>query len=214
MAPPESSSSSSSSSEELATSTRHREAVDRFVEFWGQMASNWGINRTMAQVYALLYCAERPLNTDDIMERLQISRGSANMNLRSLVDWDLLEKTKVPGSRKDHYVAEKDVWQVTARIIEKREQQEVRPVKAQLQSFANHLVPEDQSLDDRPEADRQLYARLQNLIELMEMFEGVSAALLPLVKNRNEALIKQLVSVARSLDPDPDSSSESHPSTD
>lgn len=178
------------------------------------MASNWGINRTMAQVYALLYCAERPLNTDDIMERLQISRGSANMNLRSLVDWNLLEKTTVSGSRKDHYVAEKDVWQITARIIEKREQQEVRPVKARLQSFAEHLASDETALDERPEADRQLYRRLQNLIELMEVFEGVSEALLPLVKNRNEALIKQLVSVAQSLDLDAASPSDSDTSTE
>jgi len=214
MEPPDPSIASSSSSESVGPGTRHRETVDRFVEFWGQMASNWGINRTMAQVYALLYCAERPLNTDDIMERLQISRGSANMNLRSLVDWNLLEKTTVSGSRKDHYVAEKDVWQITARIIEKREQQEVRPVKARLQSFAEHLASDETALDERPEADRQLYRRLQNLIELMEVFEGVSEALLPLVKNRNEALIKQLVSVAQSLDLDAASPSDSDTSTE
>ncbi len=200
---------SSSSPEEASPSPRHREAVDRFVEFWGQMASTWGINRTMAQVYALLYCVERPLNTDDIMERLQISRGSANMNLRSLVDWDLVMKTAVSGSRKDHYVAEKDVWRVTARIIEERERQEVRPVKARLESFADHLVPEESGLDDRPESDQQLYRRLQNLIELIEMFEGVSAALLPLVKNQNEALIRRLISVARSLNRDASSQAES-----
>ncbi len=208
MESPDSSTAPSSSPDDIGPSARHRETVDRFVEFWGQMASNWGINRTMAQVYALLYCAERPLNTDDIMERLQISRGSANMNLRSLVDWDLLEKTTVSESRKDHYVAEKDVWKVTARIIEKREEQEIRPVKARLQSFADHLVPEETALEERPDADRQLHRRLQNLIELMEVFEGVSEALLPLVKNRNETLIEQLVSVARSLDPEGTSRSD------
>lgn len=167
------------------------------------MASNWGINRTMARVYALLYCVEEPLNTDDIMERLQISRGSANMNLRSLVEWDLVEKIAISGSRKDHYAAETDVWQVTVRIIEKREQQEIRPVKARLQSFADHLIPDEQSLDDRPEAERQFHERLQNLIELMEMFEQVSSALLPLVKNRNEAFIEKLISVAQSLESGP-----------
>jgi len=178
------------------------------------MASNWGINRTMAQVYALLYGAEQPLNTDDIMERLQISRGSANMNLRSLVDWDLVEKTSVSGSRKDHYVAEKDVWQVTARIIEKRERQEIRPVKDHLQSFADHLIPEGERLDECPEADRRLYERLQNLIELMKVFEGVSSALLPLVKNRDEAFIKKLTSVAQSLNSEGASLSESDAPSD
>lgn len=182
------------------TSSRHSEAVDRFVSFWGKMASSWGINRTMAQVYALLYCVEQPLNTDQIMERLQISRGSANMNLRSLVDWSLVEKTHLPDSRKDHYEAETDVWQVTARIIEERERQEVRPVRDQLEAVAEHLIPDEQALDDRPEADRELYQRIQNLIELIDVFERVTGALLPLVKNQNEVLIRKLVAAAGALD--------------
>jgi DNA-binding transcriptional regulator GbsR (MarR family) len=163
------------------------------------MGSSWGINRTMAQVYALLYCAERPRNTDQIMERLQISRGSANMNLRALVDWDLAEKTSVPDSRKDHYVAEKDVWKVTARIIEERERQEVRPVREHLQGAADHLVPEGERIDDRPEADQELYDRLTRLVELIDMFEHVTEALLPLVKKENEPLLRRLVRLAESL---------------
>jgi DNA-binding transcriptional regulator GbsR (MarR family) len=165
------------------------------------MASNWGINRIMAQVYALLYCAKDPLHTDQVMERLDISRGSASTNLRALVDWDLVEKTSVPGSRKDHYVAERDVWQVTARIIEKRERQEVRPIRERLQAVADHLVPQGQRLEDRPEADRQLHDRLDRLIDLIEVFEGVSEALLPLVRRRNEDLIRRLIDLARALDP-------------
>lgn len=164
------------------------------------MASSWGINRTMAKVYALLYCAERPLNTDQIMERLQISRGSANMNLRALVEWELAEKTSVAESRKDHYEAEKDVWQVTARIIEERERQEVQPVREHLQSVADHLVPEGESLEDRPEADRRLHDRLERLLELIDVFERVTEALLPLVKRENEPLLRRLIDLARSLD--------------
>jgi DNA-binding transcriptional regulator GbsR (MarR family) len=210
MTAPESSTPDRRPADEHAESARHREAVDQFVTFWGRMASNWGINRTMAQVYALLYCAGRPLNTDEIMERLQISRGSANMNLRAIVDWDLAEKTRVPDSRKDHYVAETDVWTVTARIIEKREQQEVRPVREHLQGVADRLVPDDQSLDERPPADRRLYQRLQRLADLIETFEQVTEALLPLVKAENEPLLRRLAALARSLDAadPPDASGE------
>jgi DNA-binding transcriptional regulator GbsR (MarR family) len=200
MVPSNSSSTSEPSGSNAFSGSRHEEAVNRFVAFWGQMASNWGINATMARVYALLYCVDRPLNTDDIMERLQISRGSANMNLRSLVDWDLVKKQSVMGSRKDHYRAEHDVWQVTARIIEERERREVRPVKERLKALADDLVPAEAVPEDLSEPERRLYERLQNLIELMEVFEGVSEALLPLVKDRNEALIRQLISVAQSLD--------------
>lgn len=191
-----------------ATSPRHKEAVNRFVNFWGEMASSWGINRTMAQVYALLYCVERPLNTDQIMERLSVSRGSANMNLRSLVDWSLVEKTQVPDSRKDHYVAETNVWQVTAHIIEERERQEIRPVRNQLEATADHLVPEQQCLEDRPEGDRALHRRIQNLIELVDVFERITGALLPLVKGQNEAVLRHLIAAVDAMDAADDANDE------
>ena len=209
MASSDSSAGSGLSGVSSAAPSRHEEAVDRFVRFWGTMASNWGINRTMARIYALLYCADRPLNTDDVMERLQISRGSANMNLRSLVEWQIAEKVDVPDSRKDHYRAETDVWTVTARIIEERERRELRPVKRQLREVATDLVPEEASLDEQPESVRVLHRRFQKLLNLMEVFEGVSDALLPLVKNRNEALIRKLISLTRSVQPNDSSPASS-----
>jgi len=180
-------------------SPRSREAVDRFVALWGEMASTWGINRTMAKIHALLYCAEQPLNTDQIMERLDVSRGNANMNLRSLVDWELVTKTRRPESRKDYYEAEKDVWQITARIIEERQRREVHPVRSQLEECATLLVQEDESIDDRPEAEQVLHRRFSNLIDLVKVFEGVSEALLPLVRNEEVDQIEQLLRVALQL---------------
>ncbi|PSQ73193.1 MAG: hypothetical protein BRD39_04740 [Bacteroidetes bacterium QH_9_64_21] len=177
---------------------------------WGEMASTWGINRTMAKIHALLYCAEQPLNTDQIMERLDVSRGNANMNLRSLVDWDLVTKTRRSGSRKDYYEAEKDVWQITARIIEERHRREVHSVRSQLEECATLLVQEDESIDDRPEAERVLHRRFSNLIDLVKVFEGVSEALLPLVRNEDVDQIEQLLRVALRLD---DIEPEDRPST-
>lgn len=181
-------------------SERSRKAVDRFISLWGEMASTWGINRTMAKIHALLYCVERPLNTDEIMERLDVSRGNANMNLRSLVDWDLVTKTHQSGSRKDYYEAEKDVWHITARIIEKRQRQEVQPVREQLEECAGLLMEDADTIEDRPESDRILYERFGNLIELMEVFEGVSEALLPLVQSKDVDRLRRLVEMARMLE--------------
>ena len=195
-----------------AVSERGRAAVDRFVSLWGQMASTWGINRTMAKIHALLYCAEQPLNTDQIMERLDVSRGNVNMNLRSLVDWNLVDKTHRSGSRKDFYHAETDVWQITARIIEERQRREVHPVRTQLEDCAALLVQDDEPIEDRPEAEQVLHQRFTDLTELLKVLEGVSEALLPLVRNQNVDQIKQLLDVALRLgDPDageasPDSS--------
>lgn len=195
-----------------AVTERGRAAVDRFVSLWGQMASTWGINRTMAKIHALLYCVEQPLNTDQIMERLDVSRGNVNMNLRSLVDWNLVDKTHRSGSRKDFYYAETDVWQITARIIEERQRREVHPVRSQLEDCADLLVRDDEPIEDRPEAEQVLHQRFTDLTELLKVLEGVSEALLPLVRNQNVDQIKHLLDVALRLgDPDageksPDSS--------
>lgn len=197
-----SSSHSASRSDEGRPATQNTESrravVNRFVSFWGDMASSWGINRTMARIHALLYCAEEPLHTDRIMERLQISRGSANMNLRALLDWRLAEKMSVAGSRKDHYTAEKDVWHIMARIVEERKRREIHPVRQHLRDCVEELDPAD--AESISESDRALHERLHNLIELMEVVEDVSEALLPLIKNRESDLIKRLVAFMQSLD--------------
>ncbi len=189
--------------------SRYDEAVERFVTFWGEMGSNWGVNRTMAQIHALLYCTEEPLDTDAIMERLGISRGNANMNLRSLVSWRLAYKVSRPGSRKDYFEGEKDVWAITARIIEERERREIRPVKEQLNACRNVLSGKAEDGADRPEEDlseenlseeeRVLGRRLENLALLMEVFEGFSEALLPLVKKHDVKTIKNFIHVAAVL---------------
>lgn len=200
MVPPPASPRDSTAIDSTPSSSRARDAVDRFISLWGDMASTWGVNRTMAKIHALLYCAEQPLNTDQIMERLDVSRGNANMNLRSLVDWDLVSKTQRAGSRKDFYRAEKDVWQITARIIEERQRREVQPVRERLQDCAAGLAGEDETIEDRPEAEQVLYRRFANLIELMEVFEGVSKALLPLVQEENVDQIEYLIGFAQALD--------------
>ncbi len=173
---------------------RHREALERFVQFWGDMASRWGINRTMAQIHALLYASEEPLDTDQIMDRLAVSRGNANMNLRSLLEWDLVYKVHAPGSRKDFFVAEKDVWEITRRIVRQREQRELKPVRAQLEELRALLS------DDNPlTAERVLSERIDNLIHLMDVFQGFSGALLPLLRNPDAALLRKLIGFAAML---------------
>lgn len=183
-------------------SERHEKALERFILFWGEMASNWGINRTMAQIHALLYCSEEPLDTDAIMERLQISRGNANMNLRSLITWKLVRKVHRPGSRKDFYAAEKDVWHITAQIIKERQRREIQPVKEQLQECRDILVDDAaraEGCGDLSEKDRILCERLENLMHLMEVFEGFSEVLIPLVEKRNAPLIKKFIELASML---------------
>ena len=104
------------------------EAKAEFINQWGILGSQWGINRTMAQVHALLLVAAQPLSTDDIMEQLNISRGNANMNIRELIDWQLVQKTLIAGDRKEYFTAEKDIWKVATQIIKERKKRELEPM--------------------------------------------------------------------------------------
>lgn len=104
------------------------EARQQFVQSWGVLGSQWGINRTMAQVHALLLTASGALCTDDIMEQLKISRGNANMNLRELINWNIVERVIIPGDRKEYFQAEKDIWKVATRIMYERKKRELDPM--------------------------------------------------------------------------------------
>jgi len=105
-----------------------QEGKEKFIESWGKMASDWGINRTMAQVHALLLLAPAALTADEVMEQLNISRGNANMNLRALMDWGLVHKQLKPGERKEFFHAEKDMWVVVRQIITHRKKRELEPM--------------------------------------------------------------------------------------
>lgn len=112
------------------------EGKDKFLQSWGAFGSSWGVNRTMAQIHALLMIAPEALSADDIMEELKISRGNANMNLRALIDWGLVYKELKAGERKEYFVAEKDMWKVVKNIIIQRKKRELeRSVAAYAQVF-------------------------------------------------------------------------------
>lgn len=113
------------------------EAKQQFIQSWGILGSQWGVNRTMAQVHALLLIAKDNLSTDDIMEQLQISRGNANMNIRELMNWQLVDKVIVPGDRKEYFTAEKDIWKVTTHIMTQRKKRELDPMIKVLTQLAN-----------------------------------------------------------------------------
>ncbi|MFK7907540.1 MAG: GbsR/MarR family transcriptional regulator [Chitinophagales bacterium] len=109
-----------------------QEGKDQFIQTWGALGSKWGINRTMAQVHALLLISPEALTASEIKETLEISMGNANMNLRALIDWGLIRKEHKLGHRKEYYYAEKDIWKVASKIIEERKKRELAPIQAVL----------------------------------------------------------------------------------
>ncbi len=104
------------------------EGKEKFIQSWGALGSNWGINRTMAQIHALLLISPESLCAEDIMEELKISRGNANMNIRALIDWGLVHKELKTGQRKEFFVAEKDMWTIVKNIISQRKKRELEPM--------------------------------------------------------------------------------------
>ena len=113
------------------------EAKAQFIQSWGVLGSQWGINRTMAQIHALLLVSAKPITTEDIMEQLSVSRGNTNMNVRELIDWGLLDKVIIPGERKEYFTAEKDIWKVATLIMYQRKKRELDPMVKVLNQLSN-----------------------------------------------------------------------------
>ena len=173
-------------------SRRYEQASEQFVLLWGEMASAWGINKTMAQIHALLYAENEPLDTDAIMEQLHISRGNANMNLRNLVQWQLVNKVHFKGKRKDFYTAEKDVWNIVAVLIDERQQREIAPIQQNLVECVELL----DGGDELTEEEAEFKERIENFIEFLEMFDRFTKAMLPYINKKNLKFLKKLVKLA------------------
>lgn len=173
-------------------SDRFEQASEQFVLLWGEMASAWGINKTMAQIHALLYAESDPLDTDTIMDRLRISRGNANMNLRNLVQWQLISKVHFEGKRKDYYTAEKDVWNIVAVLINERQQREIAPIQQNLVECLEMF----ESGEKLSQEEAEFKERIENFIEFLEMFDRFTKAMLPYINKKNLKFLKKLVKLA------------------
>lgn len=131
------------------------EAKEKFIQSWGGLGSNWGINRTMAQIHALFLITDDLLSAEDVMEILQISRGNVNMNIRTLIDWGLIFKEFKAGERKEFFRGEKDIWKVTQRVIKSRQRQELAPMLDVLQILSTASI-EDGSKENIDSFKKQI----------------------------------------------------------
>lgn len=156
------------------------QAQDEFVAAWGQMGTSWGISRTMAEVHALLYISGRAMNTDEIMERLRISRGNASMSLRSLVEWGIVQRVHKRGDRKEYFEAEQDVWALARTIIRERLRREILPMLATLyeirdqtgEAAAGASAAAAASAEQVPAEDVAAHnQRLDQLLELVQTID-------------------------------------------
>jgi DNA-binding transcriptional regulator GbsR (MarR family) len=133
---------------------KYSEGKGKFIETWGTLGSQWGVNKSIAQVQALLLISPKPLTTDDIMEELKISRGNANMSIRQLLDWGIIYKKSVAGDRKEYFIAEKDVWKWALKIGNVRKQRELNPVLDLLKEISENT--EKAKTEEEKEFSKQI----------------------------------------------------------
>jgi DNA-binding transcriptional regulator GbsR (MarR family) len=107
---------------------KYTEAKEELIQAWGNLGYSWGLNKTMAQIHALLMISTRPLSTEEIMLELNISRGNANMNIRALLDWTIISRILVPGERKEYFKSEKDIWSLARQVARERRKRELEPI--------------------------------------------------------------------------------------
>ena len=143
-------------------------AQDRFVLEWGRMSSSWGINRTMAQIHALLLCTGEAYAVEELIERLHISRGNASMNLRDLMDWGIIRRFRKPGDRKDIYQSDGDVLHMFARVVRERKRRELDPTIDAIRECLS-MVPEN-SASEEAVVFRQ---RLKSLLEVFAVIDRI-----------------------------------------
>src|SRR5688572_15559225 len=142
---------------------------EKFYQAWGSLGSNWGINKTMAQIHALLLATEKALSTEDIMQQLKISRGNTNMNLRALMDWGLVHKELVSGERREYFVAEKDIWKVSRLIVREKRKRELEPGTKILEELKNGKEADQESKKFRKQMD-EVYKFTHIVDSIMEKF--------------------------------------------
>jgi DNA-binding transcriptional regulator GbsR (MarR family) len=136
------------------------------------MGSAWGISRTMAEVHALLYITGEPLNTDDVMERLNISRGNASMTLRSLTDWGIVHRSHKRGDRKEYFHAEDDIWVMFRTIARERKKRELDPIVTSLFDIRDMTRDTDACTgENATRADRHNH----RLDEMLDFFNRLDA---------------------------------------
>ncbi len=168
---------------------KYKEARQKLVQTWGQLSTQWGINRTMGQIHALLMISPEPLTTDDIMEELSISRGNVSMNLRSLVEWGVVHKVYKPGNRKEYYASEKDVWHMALQIARERKRRELDPMIQSLNAL--QIVDDaDASAKEVEELNKMTEQILDVAMQIDKMIDiGIRAG--------GQSLVRKFISILR-----------------
>ncbi len=169
-------------------------AVERFILHWGDLGGQWGVNRSVAQIHALLYLSERPLTAEDIAETLGLARSNVANSIKELMAWRLIHRVPVRGDRRDHFEAETDIWEMVTRIAQGRKEREIDPAAEALRACMAEAERDDQI---SPVAIK----RLEEMLDFVETINRWYEQMLGVPKPALIALIKMGSKVTSLLSP-------------
>jgi DNA-binding transcriptional regulator GbsR (MarR family) len=158
-------------------------AVERFILHWGDMGSQWGVNRSVSQIHALLYLSERALTAEEIAATLGLARSNVSNSIRELMAWNLIRRVPVKGDRREHFEAETDVWEIAKRIAAVRKERELDPAVAALRACVADA-------EGDPKLDPVAGKRLKEMLAFVEQMDRWYAQMLTVPKPKLAALIR------------------------
>lgn len=166
-------------------------ATEKFILHWGEMGTQWGVNRTMSQIHALLYIIGKPLNAEEITETLGVARSNVSTSIKELQNWGLVQKVSILGDRRDHFTTNTDVWELARVIVVERQKRELDPTVQFLQE-----------LMDSPEFENEnssVKARIKETHEFVETVTTWSTEMLKLPTSSLKKILKLGASIKKFL---------------
>jgi DNA-binding transcriptional regulator GbsR (MarR family) len=168
---------------EISVHEKTPPTLEQFILHWGDLGGQWGVNRSVSQIHALLYLSERPLTAEDIADRLGLARSNVSNSIKELLGWNLIRRVPLKGDRREHYEAEIDVWEIFKRIAAGRKEREVDPAIAALRACVANA-------DDDTRIHPVARKRLKDLLEFVEGLDRWYAQMLTVPKPAVTALIR------------------------
>ena len=167
----------------MTETTRLPGPIERFVLHWGEMGGFWGVNRSVAQIHAVLMTAERPLTAEDLAGTLQMARSNVSTSLKELLNWNLVRRVPIRGDRRDHFEAETDVWEVASRIAAGRKAKEIDPALVTLRACVAEA-------EGDPTVHPVALQRLKDMLEFTETIDRWYGQIITVARPKLMALLK------------------------
>ena len=168
---------------DIAEAAKMPPAVQQFVLHWGDLGSQWGVNRSVSQIQALLYLSDKPLTAEDIADQLGIARSNVSNSLRELLSWSLIRRVPIRNDRRDHYEAEADLWEMATKIAAGRKSREIDPALAALRACAAEA-------DNDTSVSKTARVRLKAMLSFTEQVDRFYGQMIAMPRSKRELILK------------------------